>query len=92
LYWHIVNIGTTDVVVTHVCGKLKKKPTQFFVPDFNPIRLKPGDYTQAMANDFPSPDDITCLYVSDSLSREWKAPGKSLKAVRKDYKPSEDEE
>ena len=83
LYWHMVNAGAKDVFITHVCGKMKEKPKEFLVPDFTPQRLKSGDYSQHIASEYPNPNDIACLYVSDSLGRKWKAPRRNLKEIRR---------
>lgn len=69
LYWHIVNAGSTDIVVTHVCGAMQEKPKEFFTSHFTPVRLKPGDTTHCVAAEYPNPNDIRSLDVSDSLGR-----------------------
>ena len=87
LVWSVVNIGKDPIVLAHIGGTLEgKKGFIISTHKTMPITLKQGESFLDYTNDLSVLDGrLISLWAVDSQNREFKAPRKQIKLLKKNY-------
>ncbi len=90
LIYSVTNVGKESIMLTHFGGRMKSNDKDSFVvtPDIGnaPKMLQPGEYVLQCAEMTVFENDITALWTSDSLGREFCISKKRVKQLKLDYK------
>lgn len=86
LVWNITNIGKEPVLLTHVGGATAKEGFMLTTHQPLPKMLQPGEYVLEYSDELSVlGPELKHLWAIDSLGRNFKAPRRQLKELKKKY-------